>query len=399
MRTKVGVKTMSIVNHRPVNHHQDNGNNNSHNGTAKDTSMHSKNDFNNITNNNMVCTPINKKCVGGDDLMKNNSNGKKTVSRTPVVIKGGKMQQQQQPQKPQPTTSKSVKTLPKGTVMPTKVNKGKEQKTPSTPDNVVHTTNIVTSTGSTNASLNTANSSKVDSQTDYAKVDNGAKSTAELVTVSKAINAHIEPLPTSDVHLPSSVKSGVTEFGSSVPDTIYLCNFRVSVDGEWLCLRELQDFDLGVSLPANGRHTGVRNAQFSAKAGQGESGRALARHGQKYKRMMGGRYNGCGGGGGSGFFDDNGIFALHNYLAGRQLFGLGTDSSDTSTSSASCQRTHHSMLTAIQPHAPQKPDSGFLGVFSGICTRYTCESPISPSPRQHSSISRLLFYQFGHLLL
>ena len=24
-------------------------------------------------------------------------------------------------------------------------------------------------------------------------------------------------------------------------DTIYLCNFRVSVDGEWLCLRELQD--------------------------------------------------------------------------------------------------------------------------------------------------------------
>merc|ERR1719188_485723 len=24
-------------------------------------------------------------------------------------------------------------------------------------------------------------------------------------------------------------------------DTIYLCNFRVSVDGEWLCLKELND--------------------------------------------------------------------------------------------------------------------------------------------------------------
>lgn len=24
-------------------------------------------------------------------------------------------------------------------------------------------------------------------------------------------------------------------------DTIYLCNFRVSVDGEWLCLKELAD--------------------------------------------------------------------------------------------------------------------------------------------------------------
>lgn len=26
-------------------------------------------------------------------------------------------------------------------------------------------------------------------------------------------------------------------------DTIYLCNFRVSVDGEWLCLKELQDVE------------------------------------------------------------------------------------------------------------------------------------------------------------
>lgn len=26
-------------------------------------------------------------------------------------------------------------------------------------------------------------------------------------------------------------------------DTIYLCNFRVSVDGDWLCLKELQDLD------------------------------------------------------------------------------------------------------------------------------------------------------------
>lgn len=27
-------------------------------------------------------------------------------------------------------------------------------------------------------------------------------------------------------------------------DTIYLCNFRVSVDGEWLCLKELQDLEI-----------------------------------------------------------------------------------------------------------------------------------------------------------
>lgn len=29
-------------------------------------------------------------------------------------------------------------------------------------------------------------------------------------------------------------------------DTIYLCNFRVSVDGEWLCLKELQDVEFTV---------------------------------------------------------------------------------------------------------------------------------------------------------
>lgn len=28
---------------------------------------------------------------------------------------------------------------------------------------------------------------------------------------------------------------------SSINDTIYLCNFRVSVDGDWLCLKELHE--------------------------------------------------------------------------------------------------------------------------------------------------------------
>lgn len=31
-------------------------------------------------------------------------------------------------------------------------------------------------------------------------------------------------------------------------DTIYLCNFRVSVDGDWLCLKELQDVEFS-SMP------------------------------------------------------------------------------------------------------------------------------------------------------
>jgi len=40
----------------------------------------------------------------------------------------------------------------------------------------------------------------------------------------------------STILLPKSTKDV-----SGAQDTIYLCNFRVSVDGEWLCLKELQD--------------------------------------------------------------------------------------------------------------------------------------------------------------
>jgi len=36
-------------------------------------------------------------------------------------------------------------------------------------------------------------------------------------------------------------------------ETIYLCNFRVSVDGDWLCLRELTDvqLDLAAETPTS----------------------------------------------------------------------------------------------------------------------------------------------------
>nr|NP_001287559.1 uncharacterized protein Dmel_CG31064, isoform F [Drosophila melanogaster]AHN57558.1 uncharacterized protein Dmel_CG31064, isoform F [Drosophila melanogaster] len=54
------------------------------------------------------------------------------------------------------------------------------------------------------------------------------------------------------------------ELAGGVQDTIYLCNFRVSVDGEWLCLKELQDIDV-----AGG--TGNQAAQTSEKLAGGSS--------------------------------------------------------------------------------------------------------------------------------
>lgn len=39
-------------------------------------------------------------------------------------------------------------------------------------------------------------------------------------------------------------------------DTIYLCNFRVSVDGEWLCLKELQNLDIQEGKSGGGSGNG-----------------------------------------------------------------------------------------------------------------------------------------------
>lgn len=54
------------------------------------------------------------------------------------------------------------------------------------------------------------------------------------------------------VHLPKVNTHGAVEEVAGAQDTIYLCNFRVSVDGEWLCLKELQDLE--IQDPANNRN-------------------------------------------------------------------------------------------------------------------------------------------------
>lgn len=48
-------------------------------------------------------------------------------------------------------------------------------------------------------------------------------------------------------------------------ETLYLCNFRVSVDGDWLCLRELNDISL--TPDPEPAHEGNRCwASFSVRA-------------------------------------------------------------------------------------------------------------------------------------
>ncbi|KAJ8921945.1 hypothetical protein NQ315_008579 [Exocentrus adspersus] len=46
--------------------------------------------------------------------------------------------------------------------------------------------------------------------------------------------------------LPEGGGNAVEQEMAGAQDTIYLCNFRVSVDGEWLCLKELQDVEFNM---------------------------------------------------------------------------------------------------------------------------------------------------------
>ncbi|XP_037941019.1 protein RUFY3 isoform X2 [Teleopsis dalmanni] len=80
------------------------------------------------------------------------------------------------------------------------------------------------------------------------------------------------------------------EIAGGVQDTIYLCNFRVSVDGEWLCLKELADLDI--------------NQQNGAPMIAGRQ----THFGSKNKRYSGMSANGL---------EDNGILAIQNLISRR----------------------------------------------------------------------------------
>ncbi|XP_040159723.1 protein RUFY3 isoform X3 [Anopheles arabiensis] len=77
---------------------------------------------------------------------------------------------------------------------------------------------------------------------------------ATLITLPRAIPAGTGSAGDGHHRLPggqlrTAGHGGVVAGGGSVSDTaaqdtIYLCNFRVTVDGEWLCLKELQDLDI-----------------------------------------------------------------------------------------------------------------------------------------------------------
>lgn len=75
--------------------------------------------------------------------------------------------------------------------------------------------------------------------------NNNNNSTPKKRAMQMNNNSKTMSLPKAQ-HANSGAGPGILpdELAGGIQDTIYLCNFRVSVDGEWLCLKELQDLEI-----------------------------------------------------------------------------------------------------------------------------------------------------------
>ncbi|XP_037910013.1 RUN and FYVE domain-containing protein 2 isoform X2 [Hermetia illucens] len=80
-------------------------------------------------------------------------------------------------------------------------------------------------------------------------------STGAIMQTNNSSNTIALPKP-QHANNPEDIVGGVQ-------DTIYLCNFRVSVDGEWLCLKELQDLEIQDGNGGGGNAGGVGGKRTS----------------------------------------------------------------------------------------------------------------------------------------
>ncbi|XP_037896631.1 RUN and FYVE domain-containing protein 2 isoform X3 [Glossina fuscipes] len=223
------------------------------------------------------------------------------ATKTSFTNKTYKMQQQQQQQQQhQHQQQQQQQQLQQMTIMRTTILNNKGHNCPTTgvklrTKQTQHHNNNIASTGNATAAVAAAST---------------GTNTTTIVALPKSTHAN----------------QASEEISGGVQDTIYLCNFRVSVDGEWLCLKELQDIDSSGNTATT---SSKRHSQYTQ---------------QKNKRWSAGDRNSYGG------IEDNGIFALHNFIAGRRLFDYEQEQT---------YNTH--MLTA----APHAREPGFVGVFGG----------------------------------
>ncbi|XP_073816569.1 protein RUFY3 isoform X6 [Musca autumnalis] len=131
--------------------------------------------------------------------------------------------------------------------------------------------------------------------------NNNSSSSSGAVVASGKVDSSSSSSPGKALSKPTHGNTTSEDISGGVQDTIYLCNFRVSVDGEWLCLKELQDID---STPAPiSASSGVISG---SGVGGGGAGNRNSQYSQKNKRFSAGdRHSYAGSGSGGGPFEDN----------------------------------------------------------------------------------------------
>ncbi|XP_017082961.1 RUN and FYVE domain-containing protein 2 isoform X3 [Drosophila eugracilis] len=90
------------------------------------------------------------------------------------------------------------------------------------------------------------------------------------------------------------------ELAGGVQDTIYLCNFRVSVDGEWLCLKELQDIDVAGGTGSQAVQTSEKLGGVPSQTGFGSNFNTGSNSSKRNSKRFSGLSTGSGGGGSGG---------------------------------------------------------------------------------------------------
>ncbi|KAH8311191.1 hypothetical protein KR044_004732 [Drosophila immigrans] len=178
-----------------------------------------------------------------------------------------------------PTTATTSSVGLKKTPQSMQQQVGKSTKTAASSNAVAATTATTTTSATTTANSSNAKTAKAQ------KGQNQPQATTVTATTATA-PAAAPPLPTQSqssqqqqqqqqlqpynnnsntIALPKASHANTNEeLAGGVQDTIYLCNFRVSVDGEWLCLKELQDIDVAGGVKTVGGGAAALNVNAAA---------------------------------------------------------------------------------------------------------------------------------------
>ncbi|KAH8404575.1 hypothetical protein KR215_000373 [Drosophila sulfurigaster] len=231
-------------------------------------------------NNNNSVTRAKSGMSSTTSAASSSSRQMKGVIKTPATATTTSVGAKKTPQSMQQQVGKSTKSAASSTAM---------QAAATTTGTVAATTTATTTASSSNAKTATAKAQKGQNQPQ--------QQSTTVVTVTPTVVPASAPAPvlppqssqqqqqqqlqpynnnSNTIALPKASHANTNEeLAGGVQDTIYLCNFRVSVDGEWLCLKELQDIDVAGGVKTVGGGAAALNVNaansIAAAAGGGNS--------------------------------------------------------------------------------------------------------------------------------